>query len=455
MAGKMGGVEPGSEKLGTRPVGRLLAAMSIPPIVTMTAQSVYHIVDSIFVARISEKALAATTLVFPIPMFLMAIAAGTGVGVGSLMARSYGEKNREKVSAVANQAYLLVIASWLVFAAFGILLTMPFLHLLTDDPELLSLASVFCTITTVGSLGAFFQFNIERILQSVGLVYQPLIFNIVGTVINIVLNPILIFGKFGFPALGIAGSATATVIGQCSAAALGLILLARAKSDVSFALRTLRFNFPIIKDIYRVGAPSIFMYGISSLSSLLMNAILMAYSVTAVAVLGIYYRLQTIIITPVFGIGQGALPIISFNYGARNIPRVRKTFILAMVSSVTAMLVGTALTQMFPQEIMSLFHASANLNEIGAFALRVISISFAMSGVSIMTANFYQSIGVGFVSFIISSLRQLVFIIPAALLLWRVFEPRYVWYCFPVAETATCLISLCLIARTFRRKLSL
>ncbi|MDR3296360.1 MAG: MATE family efflux transporter [Clostridiales Family XIII bacterium] len=428
-------------KMGVLPVGRLLFTMSLPAMISMLIYAMYNIVDSFFVARISENALSAVTLVFPVQMLMVAVGTGTGVGLSSLIARRLGEKRVEEANVSAAHGFLISLFNWVVFAILGIFLTKPFITLFSDDAEIVALAVRFCTILTVCSLFIFIQVTVEKILQATGNMLFPMIFNISGAIINIILNPVLIFGLFGAPALGIAGSATATIIAQFAAMSIGLFLLFRFKHAVKVEFKRLRRpQQRIFADIYAVGFPAIIMQAVMSITVSGMNAILIRFTSTAVAVFGVYYRIQSVVFMPVFGLNQGALPIMGYNFGARNKKRLMDGYKKATYVALVIMVVGMALFQLYPIQILQLFNASPDMLHIGNRAIRIMSICFIPAGFGIVTTTLFQALGHGFLSMIVSLTRQLFFVLPAAWLLGEALGVDYVWFAYPIAEVVAVLI---------------
>ncbi|MDR0571206.1 MAG: MATE family efflux transporter [Clostridiales Family XIII bacterium] len=428
-------------RMGVQPVGRLLASMSLPAMASMLIQALYNIVDSVFVSRLSESALTAVTLVFPVQMLMVSVAVGGGVGISSLIARRLGQKRFDEANDAAVHGYFLGVISWLVFAAFGIFGTEPFIRLFTSDEELISLAVVFCRLITVGSVFVFIGVNTEKVLQATGNTLFPMIFNIAGAFLNIALNPILIFGLFGAPRLGIAGSATATLIAQFTAMSIGLFMMLRFKHPVKIKLKGFRVKARTVADIYSVGLPSIIMQAIMSVVILGLNAILIGFSSTAVAVLGLYFRVQSLIFMPVFGLNQGALPIMGYNFGARKKKRLLDCYLKASVTAVVIMAVGMAAFQVFSEDILRIYDASPAMMHIGVRALRIISLCFVPAGFSIVSVTLFQALGHGFLSMVISIVRQLALILPFAWLLARFFGVDYVWFAYPLAEA----VGLCVM----------
>jgi putative MATE family efflux protein len=439
--------------MGVMPMNKLLATMSFPAMLSMLIQALYNIVDSIFVSRISENALSAVTLVFPIQMLMISVGVGTGVGLSSLIARRLGQKRFDEANDSAMHGLLIAVINWLVFAAFGLLGTAAFIRLFSDDAELIGFAVRFGTIVTVGSPFLFVQINIEKTLQATGNMLFPMIFNIVGAVTNIILNPILIFGWFGAPALGIAGSATATVISQFVAMSIALFMFFRFKHAVKLNFKHFKPKRKIFSDIYAVGLPSIVMQAIMSFTISGMNAILIRMTSTAVAVLGVYFRIQSLIFMPVFGLNQGALPIIGYNFGARNKARLIECYKKASVIAISIMLIGLVLFQLFPMQILHIFNASPDMLHIGSRALKIISICFIPAGFAIVSTTLFQALGHGVLSMILSLLRQLVLILPFCYFLAKFWGVDYVWFCYPMAEIFSVAILTVFVRRIYKKEI--
>jgi putative MATE family efflux protein len=440
-------------KMGVMPVGKLLATMSFPAMVSMLVQALYNIVDSFFVARISEKALSAVTLVFPIQMLMISVGVGTGVGLSSLIARRLGEKRFEEANHAAAHGFLLAFCGWIVFALFGLFGTAPFVRLFSDDPEICSLAIRFCTVVSVGSLFVFFQVNAEKILQATGNMLFPMIFNITGAVCNIALNPILIFGLFGAPRLGITGSAVSTVISQFIGMSLGLFMLFRFKHAVRVRIRGFRPRARTVLDIYAVGLPSIIMQAVMSFTLSITNFILIRLTPTAIAVLGVYFRIQSLIFMPVFGLNQGALPIIGYNFGAHNRARLMETYKKAVFVALVIMAIGLLCFQLFTTEILLLFNATPDMLRIGERALRIISIGFVFAAFAIVSITLLQALAHGLLTMFLSLTRQMIFTLPLAWFFATYFGLDYFWFCYPLSEILTTSILAFVIARIYKNEI--
>lgn len=445
-----------ANKMGEMPVGRLILSMSWPAILSMWMQAFYNVVDSFFVSRIGEQALAAVTYVFPIQMLIISVGVGTGVGINSLIARRLGAQRYEEADLAASHGYRLSFFNWIFFALIGIFLAGPIMHLMSDTPYIVESGTAYLKIVTIGSLFVMVQIASEKILQATGNMIVPMLCGIVGACTNIIFDPILIFGIGPFPKMGVIGAAIATVFGQMLSMCLGQYLLFKGNHTVHVKLRGWKMQGRIIKDIYAVGGPAILMQSIMSVMQFGMNLILGALSETAVAVMGVYGRIQSFIFMPVLGLNQGVLPIMGFNYGARNRKRFMETFRKGFLIAFLIMAVGLLIFQLFPQQLLAIFNAqgSQEMYDIGIPALRIISICFLPAAFGIMTSSVFQSSGHGFLSLWGSLLRQLVGILPLAWILARVGGLTLVWWAFPLAEVIGMLYFAMALKRLYRREIS-
>ena len=421
-------------KMGVMPVNKLLISMSLPMMVSMLVQALYNIVDSIFVARISENALTAVSLAFPMQTLMIALGGGTGVGVNALLSRALGEKDYKRVNQAASNGVFLALISYIIFLIVGIFVVKPFYYSQTKDTEIVAFGIQYLTIVCICSMGMYTQFIFERLLQSTGKTMLSMITQMTGAVINIILDPILIFGLLGFPKMGVAGAAIATVIGQIAAGILAIILNQKYNHEVRLNFRRFRPSAGIIKKIYIVGIPSIIMQSIGSIMVYGMNRILIAFSSTATAVFGAYYKLQSFIFMPIFGLNNGLVPIIAYNYGAGKKDRLTKSIKLAIIYAVGIMAVGVLIFQMIPDKLFLLFDASEHMLSMGVPALRIISLSFILAGFCIVGSSAFQALGKAFYSMITSICRQLLVLLPVAFLLSKLGNVNYVWWAFPIAE---------------------
>lgn len=446
---------PAENKMGVMPVNRLLFSMSLPMILSMLVQALYNIVDSIFVAQIGETALAAVSLAFPVQNLIIAVSVGTGVGVNALLSRSLGEKNQETANLAAVNGIFVFFLSYLLFAVFGLFFTRMYFTVQTSNPEIIEQGTIYLSVCSIFSFGIFLEIALERIMQSTGRTIYNMITQGLGAIINIILDPILIFGLFGFPRMGILGAAVATVIGQIIAMLLLLYFNIRKNSDVNLNMRRFRPDTAIIAEIYRVGLPSIIMQSISSVMTFGVNKILLLFSETAVSVFGIYFKLQSFIFMPVFGLNNAMVPIVAYNYGAARKDRIMKTIRSSVTAAVAIMLAGLAIFQIFPEQLLYLFDASEHMMGIGVPALRIISLSFLFAGYCIVIGSVFQALGNGVYSLITSAARQLVCILPAAWLFASVFGLHAVWYAFPLAEIISVVLTTLLFRRIYQKKIQL
>lgn len=442
-----------SNKMGVKPVGSLLFSMAFPIMISMMVQALYNVVDSIFIARIGEEALTAISLAFPIQMLMISMGVGTGIGVNALLSRRLGQQRNKEASVVAMNGLLLAVAIWIFFAVVGVLLTPVFFQMFTDDPAIIAMGRTYLFIITTFSLGIFGQLVCERIMQGTGDTIHPMITQASGAVINIILDPILIFGLLGAPRMGMAGAAVATIIGQMTAMGMALFFMLRKTHDLTFVFKGFRPDFHIIKEIYQVGLPSIIMQSIGSLMTIGMNTILIAFSATAVAVFGVYFRLQSFIFMPIFGLATAMISIVAFNYGARNRDRITSTIRFAVITSASIMVVGLAIFQLIPNLLLNLFDASGDMMDIGMKALRIISLHFPLAGVAIIFSSSFQAMGKGVYSLMLSITRQLVFLLPAAYLLSIFGGLDAIWFAFLVSEGASITMSSILYRRIYHNKI--
>ena len=446
---------PAENKMGVMPVNRLLFSMSLPMILSMLVQALYNIVDSIFVAQIGETALAAVSLAFPVQNLIIAVSVGTGVGVNALLSRSLGEKNQENANLAAVNGIFVFFLSYLLFAVFGLFFARMYFTVQTSNPEIIEQGTIYLSICSIFSFGIFLEIALERIMQSTGRTIYNMITQGLGAIINIILDPILIFGLLGSPRMGIMGAAAATVIGQIAAMLLLLYFNIRKNSDVNLNMRRFRPDTAIIAEIYRVGLPSIIMQSISSVMTFGVNKILLLFSETAVSVFGIYFKLQSFIFMPVFGLNNAMVPIVAYNYGAARKDRIMKTIRSSVTAAVAIMLAGLAIFQIFPEQLLYLFDASEHMMGIGVPALRIISLSFLFAGYCIVIGSVFQALGNGVYSLITSAARQLVCILPAAWLFASVFGLHAVWYAFPLAEIISVVLTTLLFRRIYQKKIQL
>lgn len=429
-------------KMGVMPVNQLLISMSLPMMISMLVQALYNVVDSIFVSRISENALTAVSLAFPIQSLMIAIGAGTGVGINALLSRALGEKDYGKADKAAVNGVFLAVISYLIFLLVGAFAVTPFYLSQTQDAEIIEYGKQYLTIVCCLSFGMYTQFVFERLLQSTGKTFFTMITQGTGAIINIILDPILIFGLFGMPRMGVAGAAVATVIGQIVAGIIAIIINEKKNTEIKLHFKGFKPDGVIIGHIYMVGIPSIIMQAIGSLMTYGMNRILMVFSSTAAAVFGVYFKLQSFIFMPVFGLNNGMVPIIAYNFGAAKKDRLVKTIKLSILYAEAIMAVGFLIFQFFPLQLFAMFDASETMLSIGVPALRIISISFLLAGFAIICSSVFQALGNGIYSMLISIARQLVVLLPVAYLLSRLGNVNYVWWAFPAAELISLTMSV-------------
>ena len=445
------GAAPQENKMGVMPINRLLITMSLPMMISMLVQALYNIVDSVFVSRLSENAFNAVGLAFPLQSLMIAVGAGTAVGINALLSRSLGEKKQEMADRAAGAGiFLLPICCYLVFAFIGLFLSRPFFVAQAKAvPEIVEYGVQYTRICLGLSVGIFSQFCFERLLQSTGRTSLAMCTQLLGAIINIVMDPILIFGLCGAPRMGVAGAAVATVVGQIVAAILGLFFNLKKNPDLHLSVRG--FWDPIVaKEIYRVGIPSIIMQSISSVMTFGMNKILFVFTPTATAVFGAYFKIQSFVFMPIFGLNNGMVPIISYNYGAARPQRVWKTIRLSNITAMAIMVVGFAIFQLFPSTLLELFDASETMLAIGVPALRIISVSFLLAGFCIIAGSVFQAIGNPVYSLIVSVCRQMVVLLPVAWLLSRTGRLELVWWSFPIAEVMSFTLSTIFLRRTVK-----
>ena len=445
------GAAPQENKMGVLPVGRLLAGMAVPMMISMLVQALYNVVDSVFVSRISENAFNAVGLAFPLQNLMIAVGAGTAVGINALLSRSLGEKKQDMADRAAGTGIFLSLCSAVVFALIGIFLSRPFFMAQAKTvPEIVEMGTAYTRICLGLSVGLFCQFCFERLLQSTGRTMLSMVTQLIGAIINIILDPVFIFGLCGMPKMGVTGAAVATVLGQFVGALLAILLNLKYNPEIRIRLRLIRWDKPVVREIYRVGVPSIVMQSIGSVMTFGMNKILFVFTPTATAVFGAYFKIQSFIFMPVFGLNNGMLPIISYNYGAARMDRVNRTVRLTICTAVCIMTVGFAVFQLAPATLLTLFDASAEMTAIGVPALRIISISFLLAGFCIIAGSVCQAIGNPLYSMMVSICRQLVVLLPAAWLLAQSGRLELVWWSFPIAEIASFTLSAIFLRRTMR-----
>lgn len=442
-----------ADKMGSTPMLRLILSMSLPTMFSMIIQAMYNIVDSVFVSNLGQDALTALSLAYPLQLMTISVAVGTGVGINSFISRRLGEKNQELANNGAANGIFISIISWLVFLLVGIFLTVPFFKLFNPTPGVMKYGVDYTSIILIFSVGVMVEIAIEKALQATGNMIFPMIFQLIGAVSNIVLDPLFIFGIGPFPRMEVAGAAVATVIGQILAMLFSIYIFFFKKHAVQVHVRNFKPSLKIIKNIYAVGFPSIIMQSISSVLVVGLNAILMGFSEAAVSVHGIYYKMQSFVFMPVFGLNQGLMPIMGYNFGAKNKDRLHSAIRYGCIIAAFIMLCGTVIFWVFPAQILSLFNANDDILNMGIKAMRFISLSFLPAAIDIIFSTTFQAVGKGFSSMILSLLRQLVFILPAALVLSN-FGVNAVWSAYPIAEVGALIVAIFLYTRINKKVFS-
>lgn len=437
-------------KMGTMPVNKLLISMSLPMIISMLVQAMYNIVDSVFVAQISENALTAVSLAFPLQNLMIAFAGGTAVGVNALLSRSLGEKNQDHVNQTAVNSVFIFLVTAVIFMIAGLTLSNLFFNVQTTNTEIVNAGTQYSMIIVGCSIGLFCQFLFERLLQATGRTLFTMVTQGLGAIINIILDPIFIFGLCGFPKMGVAGAALATITGQIIACLLALFFNLKFNHDIHFKFKRFRPNAHIVKQIYSVGIPSIIMQSIGSVMTFGMNTILITFSTTATAVFGVYFKLQSFVFMPVFGLNNGMIPIIAYNLGAKQKKRMFDTIKLAMIYATGMMIIGVIFFETIPQTLLGFFNASEAMIKIGTPALRIIAIHFIFAGFSIVCSATFQAVGKGTYSLLTSLIRQLLVLLPCAYVLSLTGNLDLIWLCFPIAEIFSAVTSFILMKRTRR-----
>ena len=446
-------MEQTENKMGVMPVNKLLVSMSLPMMISMLVQALYNIVDSYFVAKISENALSAVSLAFPIQTLMIAILGGSSVGLGTVLSHSLGEKKFKKVTDVANHGIFITVIIYLIFVLMGFFLVKPFFASQTSDTEILTYGMDYLQLICIGSVGLCGQFLFERLLQSTGKTFYTMITQATGAIINIILDPIFIFGLFGLPKLGVMGAAVATIIGQICAFLFAFYLNHKKNSEVKINLKGFSPSPYLIGQIYKIGFPSIIMQSIGSIMVYGMNQILMSFTSTATAVFGVYFKLQSFIFMPIFGLNNGMLPIMAYNYGAKKKSRLLSAIKLGMVYAISLMTVGFIAFQVWPRQLLNIFDASEQMLSIGIPALRIISLHFLLAGFNIIALSTCQALGKAVYSMITSICRQLVVLLPAAYILSRFGDVNYVWWSFPIAEIVALIITAGFLIKTYKENI--
>ena len=448
---------PAENKMGVMPVNKLLLNMAVPMMLSMLVQALYNVVDSIFVSKLSQDALNAVSLAFPVQNLMIAVGAGTAVGINALLSRSLGQKDQARADKTAMNGILLGLISAVVFTIVGVAGARAFFAVQTDIQGIVDYGHDYLSIICGVSIGIFMQVTFERLLQSTGRTFYSMITQTTGAVINIILDPILIFGLFGFPRLEVKGAAIATVIGQCCAALLALFFNLKKNPDIHLSWKGLRPEKDIIRGIYSVGVPSIVMQSIGSVMVFGMNKILLGFTDTATAVFGIYFKLQSFVIMPVIGLNGGLIPIVAYNFGARKPERIMKAYKLGICYAIGIMCVGLAVFQIFPEVLLGMFSESGEtageLMTVGIPVLKTISFHFPVAAYCIICGAMFQALGHGVLSLVNSVIRQLVVLLPAAYILSLVGGLSAIWFSFLFAEVASLIVSTIFIRRVYRNEI--
>lgn len=443
-------------KMGTMPVGKLLFNMSLPMMVSMLVQALYNIVDSIFVAKLSENALTAVSLAFPLQTLLIAVATGTGVGMNALLSKSLGEHDFKKANKIADNGIFLYVLSYIVFLILGFTVVKPFYasQIGSADVEIMELGIDYLSTVMILSFGLFGQIFFERLLTSTGRTIFSMTSQLCGAITNIILDPILIFGLLGAPKMGVTGAALATVIGQCVAGIIACVCNHKFNHEVSLNIKGFRPDWTLIGHIYAIGIPSIIMQSIGSIMTYCMNRILIEFSSTATAVFGVYFKLQSFFFMPVFGLNNGITPIIAYNYGAKQRKRMLKTIKLSLIVAFCLTFIGFLSFEAIPQVLLNMFNASEDMLTIGVPALRIIGIHYLIAWFCIVIGTVFQALGKAVFSMIVSIMRQLVVLIPAAYILAKLGGLHAVWWSFPIAEVISLLVTLFFFIKIYREIIS-
>lgn len=438
-------------KMGTTPVGRLLVEVSLPIMISMFIQALYNIVDSFFVSQLNEQAFTAVSLAFPIQNTIIGIAVGTGVGINAIMSRSLGERKPKQASLIAENGLSLAIIYGIIFLFFGFFGSEVYFKSQTNDPNIIAYGVDYISIVTIFSIGIFTQITMERILQATGKSVLTMIMQIVGAVTNIIMDPILIFGLVGFPAMGVKGAAIATVMGQIFAAVLGLIF--QRKFDDDIKITRPRFQPNIIKNIYKVGIPSILLTSLTGVTVYFFNKILSGFSDVALAAYGAYIKIQSFVFMPVFGLVNGMVPILAYNYGAAKPNRAKRIVKYTLVGGISIMFVGFLIFQIFPEKLLKIFNASEELLGVGSTTLKIISVSFLFAGITVVSSSVFQALGDAILSLTVTFIRQVIVLLPMAFILSLKGELSFVWWAYPIAEFVDMVVCLIFLKKFAFRKL--
>lgn len=437
-------------RMGYVPIPKLLLTISAPIALSMLFQSLYNVVDSIFVSRVGEEALAAVSLAFPIQFLMNAVAIGTGVGMNALLSRFLGQREFKKANLTAQLGIFLTVMSSLVFVLMGIFFSEYFFSHQTTDPLVHQYGVSYLRIVNIFSIGIFLQIIIERLLQSTGLSFYSMMTQIIGAVFNIIFDPILIFGLGPFPELGVAGAAYATVCGQLLAVLVGFYLNKTKNKEIDLAQKGFRIDWKTIKGIYSVGLPTIILLSVNSLAVFIVNSILAGFSATAVVAYGIYFKLQSFIFMPIFGINNGLIPVIAYNYGAGKKERIYEAIKVALMGALGIMVIGVLIFQIFPVQLLGFFDPSEDLIRIGEVALRICSLSFVLAATPIVSSSVFQALGKGTLSLIVTMIRQLLVLAPVAYLLSLTGDLDKIWFAQPIAEVSSIIVAVYFLKKVLR-----
>lgn len=440
-------------KMGVMPVNKLLVSMSIPMVLSMLVMALYNIVDSIFVAKLNEDALTAVSLAFPVQNLMIAFGTGTGVGVNALLSRSLGAKDTEYANKIANTGLKLAIFTYAAFAVVIGIFGNLYFQIQTDNPKILDYGTTYIRIIGIMAFGSFIQMMSEKLLQSTGKTIYSMMTQLIGSIVNIILDPIMIFGLCGFPKLEVAGAAIATVTGQIIAGCIAVFFNVKFNKEIEVHPLKYKLSAHVVGHIYSIGIPSIIMASVSSVMTFGMNKILMAFSATATAVFGVYFKLQSFVFMPVFGLNNGMVPIVAFNYGARKPERIIQTIKLSIIYAVCIMLIGLLIMQVCPALLLKMFSASDMMLEIGVPALKTISFSFIFAGFCIISSSTFQAFGHGVLSLAVSLIRQLVVLLPSAYILSRVGGLNVIWWSFPIAEVMSVFLCSGFLLHVYKKEI--
>ena len=439
-------------KMGTMPVNKLLINMALPMMISMLVQALYNIVDSIFVARISEEALTAVSMAFPMQNLMIGVAGGVGVGTNALLSRALGEGRHEEADKMAVQGIFITACSYIIFLAIGLFFAREFFVIQGANEVIADYGYDYLSVILIVSFGCLFQMIFERLLQATGRTFYSMITQGTGAIINIILDPILIFGLFGAPKLGIVGAAVATVAGQIVAAVMAVIFNIKVNKEIHITFKGFRPSGKRICNILFIGIPSVIMMAIGSVMTFCMNKILVVFTSTAVAVFGVYFKLQSFAFMPIFGMNSGMVPIIAFNYWAKREDRVIQTLKLAVMYAEIIMILFMIAVQIFPVQMLSIFSASSDMIRMGVPALRTISISFIFAGICIICSSFFQALGSSIYSMLVSFVRQIIFLVPCAYIFSKTGNVNLVWWAWPIAELASVALSVFFFIRVRKKK---